>query len=178
KDTGAAGTAGFAVASLTAADSTGAETGLAGGSWTVSIRHIDKTALAAVIAEAQAAHDAAAEGTAAGQYPAGSKAELQAAIDDAKAVAADSAATDEQVEQAAASLAESLQAFRDAVIKTRPGDMNDDDKVTVGDLAIIAAAYGRTAADPNWPQYAKSDLNADGLIDIEDLSAMARLIFG
>jgi hypothetical protein len=43
---------------------------------------------------------------------------------------------------------------------------------------ILAAAYGKTSADPNWSQYKKSDLNSDGKIDIEDIAMLARWILG
>ncbi|MBW7460608.1 hypothetical protein K0U00_41745, partial [Paenibacillus sepulcri] len=113
-----------------------------------------------------------------GQYPAGAKAALLAAIDDAKAVAGDSGSTSEEVAGAVTDLNAALQTFKAAVITGIPGDINHDDKVSIGDLAIVAAGYGKTSADPNWSQYEKSDYNSDGKIDIEDLSALARLILG
>jgi hypothetical protein len=57
------------------------------------------------------------------------------------------------------------------------GDLNEDGKYSVGDLAIISAAYGKTSVDANWDQYSKADLNHDGKIDIEDLAAMAKKLF-
>ncbi|UJF31747.1 glycosyl hydrolase 115 family protein [Paenibacillus hexagrammi] len=157
------------------ADEAGREKELVGKSHTVQFSYVavDKTALLALIANAQSKHDAAAEGTGAGQYPAGSKASLQAAIDQAKAVADNTAATQEQVEQAVNALTAALQAFMDSVITTQPGDVNSDGRYSVGDLAIVAAAYGKTSADPNWSSYMNADLNNDGKIDIEDLAAMA-----
>ncbi|CAM4221816.1 pimeloyl-ACP methyl ester carboxylesterase [Paenibacillus endophyticus] len=59
---------------------------------------------------------------------------------------------------------------------TVPGDINDDDRVSVGDLALVAKAYGKSSDSPDWNQVKKYDINADGTIDIEDLSALARLI--
>lgn len=56
------------------------------------------------------------------------------------------------------------------------GDLNEDGKYSVGDLAIISAAYGQTSSDANWAQVKKADLNGDGRIGIEDLAAMARKI--
>ncbi|OBZ13072.1 beta-L-arabinofuranosidase domain-containing protein [Bacillus sp. FJAT-26390] len=65
-------------------------------------------------------------------------------------------------------------------IAARPpsGDLNQDNKVSIGDLAIVAAAYGKTSADPNWTQFKKADLNQDGKVDIEDLAMLAKLIIG
>jgi hypothetical protein len=59
-----------------------------------------------------------------------------------------------------------------------PGDFNNDDKVTVGDLALVAKAYGKTSASDDWDQVKAYDINKDGVIDIEDLVAMARLVLG
>lgn len=57
-----------------------------------------------------------------------------------------------------------------------PGDNNNDGKVSVGDLALVAKAYGKSVNSPDWNQVKKYDINTDGTIDIEDLSALARLI--
>lgn len=57
-----------------------------------------------------------------------------------------------------------------------PSDVNGDGKTTIGDLAIVAANYGKTSASPDWSAIRHADLNADGMIDIEDLSIIARAI--
>ncbi|MFB9328958.1 dockerin type I domain-containing protein [Paenibacillus aurantiacus] len=62
------------------------------------------------------------------------------------------------------------------MVKLPPGDVNEDEKVSIGDLALVAKAYGKTSADPDWAEAAKSDINSDGRIDVEDLAALARLI--
>ncbi|MED5017650.1 endo-alpha-N-acetylgalactosaminidase family protein [Paenibacillus chibensis] len=54
------------------------------------------------------------------------------------------------------------------------GDVNGDGKVSIGDLAIIAAHYGKTSADPDWEQAKKADVNGDGVIGLEDLVLVAR----
>jgi hypothetical protein len=59
---------------------------------------------------------------------------------------------------------------------TMPGDFNDDNRVSVGDLALVAKAYGMTSDSPNWNEVKRYDINNDGIIDIEDLAAVARLI--
>ncbi|MDQ8735158.1 GDSL-type esterase/lipase family protein [Paenibacillus sp. LHD-38] len=56
------------------------------------------------------------------------------------------------------------------------GDLNNDGKYSVGDLAIVAVHYGKDAASPDWEQSKKADLNKDGKIDLMDLSAIARKI--
>lgn len=57
-----------------------------------------------------------------------------------------------------------------------PGDVNDDDRVSVGDLALVAKAYGKSSDSPDWNQVKKYDINNDGTIDIEDLVGLARHI--
>lgn len=56
------------------------------------------------------------------------------------------------------------------------GDINGDGKVTIGDLAIIAAQYGKTTASPDWEQAKKADINNDGKVGLEDLVIVARKI--
>ncbi|TDD22793.1 coagulation factor 5/8 type domain-containing protein, partial [Kribbella turkmenica] len=65
-----------------------------------------------VIAEAARAERAAREGTRDGQYPAGSRAVLRAAIDDARAIAATSDVTDVQVKEALRTLQAKVDAFK------------------------------------------------------------------
>ncbi|RAV09758.1 exo-alpha-sialidase [Paenibacillus contaminans] len=57
-----------------------------------------------------------------------------------------------------------------------PGDINQDNKVTVGDLAIMAANYGKNSGSPDWEQVKRADLNGDGKIDIEDLAILAKKV--
>ncbi|KRE48457.1 GH92 family glycosyl hydrolase [Paenibacillus sp. Soil724D2] len=142
------------------------------------INTVDKKALNALIAQAQSAHDAAVEGTGIGQYPAGSKAILLAAIQTASQIAGDTAATQSQVDQAVTVLNTALEGFRASVNTRIPGDVNGDDKVSIGDLGIMAAYYGKTSGDVNWNLYKKADLNNDGVIDIVDLALIANKILG
>ncbi|WP_193726531.1 cohesin domain-containing protein [Paenibacillus guangzhouensis] len=57
-----------------------------------------------------------------------------------------------------------------------PGDMNQDGKYSIGDLAIIAAHYGETSASPNWSQIAMGDIDHNHVIDINDLAWIASQI--
>ncbi len=57
-----------------------------------------------------------------------------------------------------------------------PGDVNHDNKTTIGDLGIVAAKYGRNSSSPDWEQVKQADVNGDGKIDIEDLAFVARKI--
>ncbi|NIK79560.1 beta-glucosidase [Paenibacillus castaneae] len=56
------------------------------------------------------------------------------------------------------------------------GDLNGDGKVSIGDLGIVAAAFGKTDKSPDWDKYKAADVNGDGIIDIKDLSTVAQLI--
>ncbi|MBB3112897.1 hypothetical protein FHS18_004999 [Paenibacillus phyllosphaerae] len=174
----ASGIAAIAAQALTVADRNGAETTLAGASHNVQIGAVDKTALLALIAQAEQTHDAAVEGGGVGQYPAGSKATLAAAIDRAVHIADDAGATQAEVTQAAEQLSSALAAFKASVITKVPGDYNEDSKVSVGDLAMMAKSYGMKSEDEGWNSVKAFDLNNDGVIDLLDLVAMARMIFG
>ncbi|NOV03706.1 beta-galactosidase [Paenibacillus planticolens] len=156
-----------AVSSLTAALQTFAN----------SVVVVDTTALRALIADAQGQHDAAVEGTAVGQHVVGSKATLQTAIDSARAVLNNAAATQADVTQAVSSLTAALNTFKASVVQRMPGDVNGDSTISIGDLALVAVAYGKTSADADWDQYKVADINGDGVIDILDLAAVAKMIF-
>jgi len=133
----------------------------------------DKTALSAAITEAQSVHDAAVEGDKAGQYPAGSKAVLQAAIDAAAAVCDDEDATQAQVDQALSELNGALADFRAKIRTHEVGDVNRNGGIDIGDLAMVAYYYGKTSSDDCWPEARAMDFNNDGIINIEDLVYVA-----
>jgi beta-galactosidase len=57
-----------------------------------------------------------------------------------------------------------------------PGDMNHDGKVSIGDLGMVAANYGKTSGSPDWESIKHLDTNHDGKIDITDLSFIAQKI--
>jgi len=165
------------VTNLAVADGEGVETELEGATHTIQVVVISKLALNAQIDEAQTALDQAVEGKLIGQYPAGSKALLQAAITQALVVANNPVATQVQIDAAAAQLDGALQAFTASVITKLPTDYNNDNRVSIGDLAVMAKSYGATSADAGWEQIKHLDLNEDGVIDIVDLARIARMIF-
>ncbi|UJF31745.1 cohesin domain-containing protein [Paenibacillus hexagrammi] len=156
----------------------GNETQLTGITHHVRINAVNKTALHASIEKAISTYQSAEEGNRAGQYPVGSKAVLQAAINSAKATEDNTAATQSEVDQAEAALNEALQTFTDSVIIGIPSDVNGDSKVTIGDLAIIVKYYGARAGDENWNEVKFADINGDGAVNIMDLAVVARLILG
>lgn len=154
----------------------GEETTLGNVFMRVDIQAGDRSALSAAIASAQSKFDAAVEGTEVNQYPLGSKAVLLSAIEKAKLVLSNSNASQQQIDQATDELNIALQAFVDSVNTTHPSDVNNDGHVAIGDLGIVAAAYGKTSNDPNWSEYRKADINGDGKVDIKDLAEVARMI--
>ncbi|NHW36108.1 hypothetical protein GQF04_16115 [Paenibacillus aceris] len=164
------------VSNVVIADERGTETHLNDASHNVTITLVNKIALSALLADAQSKHDAAVEGTAAGQYPAGAKAELQAVIDNANAVLVNTGATQAEVDQAVNDLSAALQRFTNAILQHAVTDTNGDGKTSIGDLAVVAAAYGKSSTDADWQQFKQADVNGDGEVNIEDLAAVAREI--
>lgn len=165
--------------SVQIANSAGVESSLNSVTHQVQVtgsNELNKEALNALIAESQATLQAAVEGSAPGQYPTGAKATLQAAINAAIAVAAN-AVTQDAIDQATSTLNQALQAFTNSVNTSPSGDVNGDGKVTVGDIAIAAASYGKTDASPDWNLIKKFDYVKDGIIDIKDLAVIARAMF-
>ncbi|MDR6881917.1 dockerin type I domain-containing protein [Bacillus sp. 3255] len=77
-----------------------------------------------------------------------------------------------EIEEAILSLNAALQSFNDSRIKAIDGDFNNDNKVSIGDLAIIASAYGKKKEDSDWNQYKAVDLSGGGTIDIVDISIL------
>ncbi|MBP1964322.1 exo-alpha-sialidase [Paenibacillus aceris] len=57
-----------------------------------------------------------------------------------------------------------------------PGDLNNDGKVSIGDLAMIAAHYGKDSLSPDWEQVKRYDIDKNGSIDINDLATVASKI--
>ncbi|MWV44770.1 oxidoreductase [Paenibacillus sp. HJL G12] len=57
-----------------------------------------------------------------------------------------------------------------------PADVNGDGKISIGDLAIVAAHYGKDKTSPDWEASKQADVNGDGKIDIADLAEIAKKI--
>lgn len=57
-----------------------------------------------------------------------------------------------------------------------PGDTNGDGKVSIGDLGIVAANYGKTSGSPDWEQIKAADVSGNGIIDLSDLAMVAKKI--
>jgi len=57
-----------------------------------------------------------------------------------------------------------------------PVDVNGDGKVSIGDLAIIAAKYGIDSSSSDWDAVKRLDLDRSGKIDVADLAMVAKKI--
>lgn len=66
--------------------------------------------------------------------------------------------------------------FRIQITAQSRGDINQDGKVTVGDLALVAVYYGLTSESPDWEAAKRADVDGNGEIDLRDLTAVAREI--
>lgn len=55
-------------------------------------------------------------------------------------------------------------------------DINKDGYMDIGDLGIIAPAYGKTSSSSDWSSYKKMDFNNDNKINIVDLVTVAQQI--
>ncbi|WP_409340370.1 LamG-like jellyroll fold domain-containing protein [Paenibacillus sp. MBLB4367] len=131
---------------------------------------VDKSLLNALIANAQTMYNAAVEGNGDGLYAIGSKAQLQSAIEAASAIANDPNADQQQVDIAKTTLEAAVQAFN---AKKITADINGGG-VTIGDLAIVAAVYGKESDQAGWN--ARADVNHDGRVDLIDLVIVAKAI--
>ncbi|KRF09769.1 endo-alpha-N-acetylgalactosaminidase family protein [Paenibacillus sp. Soil787] len=128
---------------------------------------VDKSLLNATIASAQAKYNAVEEGNGNGLYAIGAKAQLQSAIDTANVIANNPNVNQQQVDSAKAALEAAIQVFETKKINA---DINGGG-VSIGDLAIVAAAYGKQQDQPGWNVLA--DVNKDGKVGLEDLAIVA-----
>jgi len=56
------------------------------------------------------------------------------------------------------------------------GDLNGNDSIDIGDLAIAAYYYNTDSSSENWAQAQIADVNNDGIVNIIDLAIIARSI--
>ncbi|MFJ7936550.1 Ig-like domain-containing protein [Sporosarcina sp. NPDC096371] len=173
-----------AVVSITSTDGSVALVGNSAGSAMVTVTTADGNFMATanvtvesdltlqnIIESAEAKYDAAVEGNEDGLYAAGSKAQLQSAIDAANEIVNDANATEEQVKSAKAALKSAIQVFDNQKISA---DVNGDERITVGDLAIVAGGFGKQPEQEGWNE--KADVNHDDKVDRVDLEIVAKAI--
>ncbi len=162
----------FSLDNVVIANGQGNELQVSGASHEIQIsKSVDKSLLNALIASAQAKYNAAVEGNRDGLYAIGSKAQLQSAIAAASATANDPNTTQQQVDNAKAALEAAIQWFD---TKRITADVNNDGRISIGDLAIVSGVYGKQQGQTGWNE--KADVNHDGTIDIMDLAIIAKAI--
>lgn len=128
----------------------------------------DSTALDAAIAAAENMLARAVEGDKLGQYEAGSKAVLSAAIEAARGAGP----SQSEIAQATAALQAAMNTFAAKIITMIEGET----KITIKDLSIIAKYYGMTSEDEGWSEIAKADVLGVNVIDVRNLAAVAKMI--
>ncbi|TVY01241.1 discoidin domain-containing protein [Cohnella terricola] len=116
----------------------------------IQITDADKAALISAINAAQSKHDTATEGSAIGQYPSGAKAKLQAAIDSAKAVRDNAAATEQQVADALIALNAAVKAFDNS---KNPDPGNIDKKALTAAIAAAQSKYNAAVEGTKLGKY-------------------------
>ena len=161
------------VGSAVIANGQGDELQISGASRDIqlSIPAVDKSLLNALIASTLAKYNATVEGNEDKLYAIGSKAQLRTSLDAAQAIANDPNATQQQVDSAKSALDEAVRVFESKKISA---DVNGDGKISIGDLAIIASAYGTEQGQARWN--AKADVNHDGKVELIDLTIVAKAI--
>ncbi|WP_102712883.1 glycoside hydrolase family 3 C-terminal domain-containing protein [Paenibacillus castaneae] len=122
----------------------------------IQVVQADKTTLIASIAAAHALLNAAVEGNLEGQYPVGSKAILQAAIDSASVVVQNGAATPTEVANAIVALDNAVTSFSGSIIHINKAALNT--AITDAQQALSSAVEG--SAPGQYPAGTKAALQA------------------
>ncbi|MBB3112129.1 hypothetical protein FHS18_004207 [Paenibacillus phyllosphaerae] len=127
--------------------------------WSIQIvEGVSRTQLEQTIQHAQEVSEAAVVGTAPGQYPAGAKSALDMAIATAAAVRDNSAATQEQVNQAVADLNAAITTFQNSVIREQTPSA---DKEALNDLIqSVQNRLSNTVAGTKIGQYPEQAIAA------------------
>ncbi|NOU98722.1 family 16 glycosylhydrolase [Paenibacillus planticolens] len=138
----------------------GSGTPVTGVSLSIQIKDVNKAELNAAIITAQSKHDAATEGNNIGQYPNGSKAILQTAINNAKAVHDNAASTQSEVADALSALNAALTTFNNSV-HTDPGTVDKSElskAITAAQSKYDAVTEGNKIGQ--YPAVARAALQA------------------
>jgi len=165
------------VRDLVVMDSGGEAVEVNGASTKVQLSPVDGAALQALLEAARILYETSQEGNEIGHYAASSKALLLAAINLAETAGKTSDSDALKIEWE--TLYAARQTFLNSVLTDEllsSGDLNGDGGITVGDLAIAAAFLGKKEGDWDWSEFKKADLNDDGIVDLDDLIILARMI--
>lgn len=114
------------------------------------------------INEVRALYEDSVEGFNVGEYHEGAKARLNEALDKVQLVLEKENSTKEEVIQALQDLNLGKDSFNNFKILETTGDFNNNNKIDIGDLAIISKNYNSSNS-----QY---DLNGDGLVGVYELN--------
>jgi hypothetical protein len=133
---------------------------------------VDKTELASIIATATAIHDAAVEGLENGQYPAGTKEQLETAIAAAEVVYDNASANSTDIVNATADLNAAIEIFQSFVLTSTTGDFNGTAGYDIGDVGMISYLYGTVVGDAGWNS--SMDINGDGEIGLYELAFVVK----
>ena len=127
-----------------------------------------------LISSAQEIYDNAVEGTKIGEYHLGAKSSLNLAIE--KAINDSKNATNEEVQAIKDQLNLAIERFNSLVITETTGDINNNGKINIADLAIISKNYGKKNSDSNWSNIEHLDLNKDGVIEDYEINFVTKII--
>lgn len=156
------------------ADSQGNEVQTSGYNKIITIRNSYQLQLA--ITNAQSLLNTAVEGFDTGMYPPGTKSLLEMAINQALDVVNNVNSTQEMINEALITLSSAVSKFEGLIITVSTGDLNGKNGITAGDLAIAAYNYGKNSQSTGWDDIKAADINGDGVIDIYDISFIARKV--
>jgi hypothetical protein len=81
-------------------------------------------------------------------------------------------ATNVLLPQAQRTTAGFIKFFFDKVLNPLTGDLNNDGKVDILDIALVARAFGSYPGHPRWNPIC--DINRSGIVDIVDMAMVAK----
>jgi hypothetical protein len=168
----ATGSGSFSVQQAILSDGNGIQTNAVVTGAAVSVAIKNTAALTTAISMAQTKLANATAGTANGQYPARAIDTLQTALTAAQGVAADSGATQVQLNNATTALNAAITVFDGFVITSLTGDLNNSNTIDISDIGIIAGHYGLKSTDSGWN--VKWDLDGDGEVGLYELAFVVR----
>ncbi|MHC1748924.1 MAG: immunoglobulin-like domain-containing protein [Cellulosilyticaceae bacterium] len=154
---------------MTVSDGAGVTTSLKKSTHTVMGEAVSgKELLRLTIDEALELDKNSVQGTADGQYPERAKQVLQAKTKEAQKVYEKAEATTQEISEITSTLQKSIVEFKGLMITEAKADLNNDGKVTIGDLGMLASQYGMTSKT--------HDVDGDGKISLYELGFIARRI--
>lgn len=140
----------------------------------IEVTNTDRVSLKELIDSSTTLANEAVEGIKTGNYHKGANEQLLSEIDKATKVYNDSTTSIEEVQVANANLVTAVEVFKSLIITELTGDINEDGKVSLGDLGITAKYYGDIEEDVDYSKV--SDLNKDGKVDKYEINFITKKI--